>query len=275
MEQLAVASVSLHLFAELMKLSVKCEDIYIGDGCYSKSLASKIKASFTSFPASLHTSALLHAFSRILKATRLYDEETNNISFFTSAIALAIIGFTSAAPLNVQTTFECPNPTDPGTSPAQIIRPDATSQYKVWTGAIDHYTQGGRIFKDSKTTNITALLTFSFPAESADKTCSFHFDLSDDSTAEISGTGQLDVFTSLAPADYSTSSWPPGNLRDQHIGRMTAKAGGEAEWVSGFPTFGQGFLCPAGQTYGGELVSVGDNDLIDWLAASGPYIQYE
>ncbi|KAJ4333356.1 hypothetical protein N0V87_007647 [Didymella glomerata] len=196
------------------------------------------------------------------------------MQLLTSVIALAIIGSTSGAPLNVRSTYECPDPTFPG-SPAQIIRPDVTSQYEVWTGAIHRQTKRGRISKDGRTTDITTLLTFIFPAESVGKTCSFHFDLSDDSTAAVSGTGQFDIFTSLAPAEYSTFSWPPGNLRDQHIGRMTAKVGGEAEWVPGFPTFGQGFLCPAGQTYGGELVGVGDNDFIDWFATSGPYIQYQ
>lgn len=191
--------------------------------------------------------------------------------FLTSVIALAIIGFTSAAPLTVRQSNECPQPpNDPNT-----IRPEVTSQYEVWTGVIHRPTERGRIFKNGKTTDITTLLTFTFPADSAGKTCSFHFDLSDGSTAAVSGSGQFDVFTSLAPAQHSTSSWPPGNLRDQHIGRMTANVDGEAEWVKGFPTFGQGFLCPAGQTYGGELVGVGDNDVIDWLATSGPYIQYQ
>jgi hypothetical protein len=217
---------------------------------------------------------LLHAILRIFTATLSYDEQTRNTQLLTSVIVLAIIGSTSAALLNVRSTYECPDPTFPG-SPAQIIRPDVTSQYEVWTGAIHRQTKRGRISKDGRTTDITTLLTFIFPAESVGKTCSFHFDLSDDSTAAVSGTGQFDIFTSLAPAEYSTFSWPPGNLRDQHIGRMTAKVGGEAEWVPGFPTFGQGFLCPAGQTYGGELVGVGDNDFIDWFATSGPYIQYQ
>jgi hypothetical protein len=222
----------------------------------------------------LHISALLYANLRIFTTTQSHDNQISNMHFLTSAVALTIIGFTSAAPLNVRTTYECPGTPNP-VPQAQIIRPDVTSQYKVWNGAVDRYTKRGRIFKDGKATDVTTLLTFSFPAASAGKTCSFHFDLSGDSTAKISGTGQFDVFTSLAPADYSTSSWPPGNLRDHHIGRMTAKTGGEATWVAGFPTFGQGFPCPAGQAYGGELVGVGDNDLIDWLSTSGPYIQYE
>jgi hypothetical protein len=104
--------------------------------------------------------------------------------------------------------------------------------------------------------------------------CSFHFDI-DLATSEVAGTGQFDVFTSLAPAEKDTNSWPSGNLRDQHIGRMQAKNGDAATWVDGFPTFGQAFLCPAGQTYGGELVGVGDFDYIQWLAGTdGPYIMY-
>jgi hypothetical protein len=160
-------------------------------------------------------------------------------------------------------TRPCDNPAGP-----HVIRPKVTSQYDVWTGAVHRGTQNGKIFKDGKTTDITTLLTFDFPSESAGKTCSFHFDLSSDASAKVSGTGQFNVFTSLAPAAGNTSSWPPGNLRDQHPGRMTAQQNGAATWVFGFPTLGQGFPCPAGQIHGGELVGVGDVDFIEWLAGS-------
>lgn len=188
---------------------------------------------------------------------------------FTSAIAIAIVGFASAAPITTETTCLSPDPVD-----SSIIRPSVTSQYEVWTGAVHYKTPDGRIFKNGRTTDITTLVTFDFPASSSGKMCSFHFDL--DSSAKISGTGQFDVFTALAPAGGASSSWPSGNLRDQHIGRMTVKVGGAATWVEGFPTFGQAFPCPAGQTYGGELVGVGDVDLIEWVAGStGPYIKYQ
>lgn len=186
--------------------------------------------------------------------------------FFTSAVALTIITFASALPTN--TTYPSP-------AASNTIRPTITSQYDVWTGAVRYSTQNGKIFKSGRTTDVTTLLTFDFPAASAGKTCSFHFDLSSDPTAKVSGTAQFDVFTSLAPAAYSTTTWPSGNLRDQHFGRMTARLNGEATWVDGFSTLGKSFPCPAGQTYGGELVGTGDVDYIEWLAAnSGPHIKW-
>ncbi|KAH8701334.1 hypothetical protein GQ44DRAFT_55074 [Phaeosphaeriaceae sp. PMI808] len=180
----------------------------------------------------------------------------------TSILALSIATLSSALPTNA--------PRDTTT-----LRPTYTSQYSVWSGAIQRSTYTGKIFKDGRTTDITTLVTFTFPPASAGKTCSFGFNLPNDSSSRLSGTGQFDVFISLAPVSASTSSWPPGNLRDQHIGRMAAKLGGEATWIAGFPTFGQGFPCPAGETYGGELVGTGDVDHIEWIAGNaGPYVKY-
>lgn len=47
-----------------------------------------------------------------------------------------------------------------------------------------------------------------------------------------------------------------------YLGRITAQQNSAATWVSGFPTLGQGFPCPAGQTHGGELVGVGNVNFI-------------
>ena len=228
--------------------------------------------------------------------------------FSSSAVAFAVVGSTSALPANtyfstpsacttpVPSSTGCsssspiPQPCTPSCPPlpdcktscstppsdkpydpprgSSVVKPKITSLYEVWTGAVHHGTSNGMIFKDGKSTDITTLLTFDFPPESAGKTCSFHFELSSNSSAKVSGTGQFDVFTSLAPATGDKSSWPSGNLRDQHLGRMTARKNGAATWVPGFPTLGQGFPCPAGQTYGGELVGVGDADFIEWLAGT-------
>ncbi|KAM0720652.1 hypothetical protein Q7P37_004789 [Cladosporium fusiforme] len=208
-----------------------------------------------------------------------------------SAIALAILGFTSALPTATTSTPAansnnlCPsipkddskvdppsNPTKPNTS--NIIHPRTISQYDVWTGAVRYQETHGKIFVNGKTTDTTTLLTFTFPPESKGKMCSFHFDLSSDATSKVSGTGKFDVFISLAPATRDAKTWPSGNLRDQHIGRMVAKPHGQAEWVSGLPVFGQSFPCPAGEMYGGELVGVDAPDNIEWRASSGPYISY-
>jgi hypothetical protein len=140
---------------------------------------------------------------------------------------------------------------------------------------VRYQTPNGKIFKDGKTTDVTTLLTFEFPKASQDKTCSFHFDLTGNPSAKVSGTGEFDVFISQAPATSNAATWPSGNLRDHHIGRMNAKAKAPATWVSGFPTFGQSFPCPAGKTYGSELVGVGSVDQIEWLAsAAGAYISW-
>lgn len=174
-------------------------------------------------------------------------------------------------PEKVQT----PGPVDPPKSRDNTIKPCVTSQYDVWTGAVRRDEKKGKIFKDGRTTDITTLLTFNFPQESKDKTCTFHFDLSSDPAAEVSGSGQFDVYMSLAPATKSSTEWPSGNLRDQYIGRMAAKPRGAAIWSSGALVLGQGFPCPAGETYGAELVGVGDADRVEWLAGTaGPYISW-
>jgi hypothetical protein len=115
--------------------------------------------------------------------------------------------YNSCLTLLVNTLYS--NPTG-----SNIIKPRVNSLYEVWTGAVRHNTTNGKIFKDSKTTNITTLLTFDFPLESKGKTCSFYFNLASNALVKVSSTRQLDVFTSLAPATGSTPSWPSGNLRD-------------------------------------------------------------
>lgn len=66
----------------------------------------------------------------------------------------------------------------------------------------------------------------------------------------------------------NAKSWPSGNLRDQHFGRVVAEPKSDV-------VFGKTFPCPAGKTYGGELVGYGDVDLVEWKAGeAGPYFTY-
>jgi hypothetical protein len=181
------------------------------------------------------------------------------MQFFTAAIAAAILGFTAALPQSAIPT-------------GNTIVPTTISQYTVWTGAINFDTGAGKIFKNGRVSDVTTLATFDIPASTAGKTCELHFVL--DSSATLSGSGQFDVFTSLAPATTSTTTWPSGNLRDQYVGRMTAVLNGEASWTQGFPSV-PSFPCPAGQLLAGELVGTGDVDDIEWLSINaGPYITY-
>jgi hypothetical protein len=188
----------------------------------------------------------------------------------TAATALTLIVLASAAPT------PNPSPAMPATAPAgytTLLLPTTTSQYSVWTGAVTSSASIGKIFKDGHTSDISTLLTFDFPTSLAGQTCSFHFYLPSGSATGVSGSGAFDVFTSLAPAGASTTSWPSGNLRDQQYGRMNAVVGGEATWVEGFPLQGRSFPCPAGVRLGGELVPTGDADSISWAVGSaGGYI---
>lgn len=125
----------------------------------------------------------------------------------------------------------------------------------------------GKIFKDGHTTDVSTLLTFAFLPTSQGKTYRFAFDLAADPSAIVSGSAQFDVLISQAPATHNADTWPSGILRDHHIGRMAVKPNAPATWVPSFPTFGQGFPCPAGRTYVAELVATGDADNIEWLAS--------
>jgi Ubiquitin 3 binding protein But2 C-terminal domain len=183
------------------------------------------------------------------------------MQFLTAAIAAAILGFTNALPT--------PQSTIPTGS--NILVPTAISQYTVWTGAVNFNTGAGKIFKNGIVSDVTTLVTFDIPASAAGSTCVFHFAL--DPSATLSGSEQFDVFTSLATATTSTTTWPSGNLRDQYVGRMTAVLNGEATWTPGFPNV-PSFPCPAGQLLAGELVGTGDVDDIEWLqSVAGPYIE--
>jgi hypothetical protein len=166
-----------------------------------------------------------------------------------------------------------PDQTNPPVTPPGQLKPTDISQYTVGTGAIDFDVTNGKIFKadSDKGNSITTLVTFDFPLDSAGKDCSFTFEL--DSTATLTGSGLFDVFTSLKPADHDTTTWGPGNQRDQNVGRMSAVLNGQATWVAKF--LADPFPCPAGTTKGYELVGVYDNDDIEWNnAITGPRIHY-
>lgn len=161
----------------------------------------------------------------------------------------------------------------PATYPSGRINPITLSQYTVWTGAIDYDVQTGKVFKDGRSSDITTLVTFDIAKALSGKTCQLHFDLPRD--AHVSGSGKFDVFTSQAPATQDTESWPPGNLRDEYVGRFLAVKGGDAEPGADGITTITTFPCPGGQYLAGEIVGVGDVDYITWSKASnGPYLTY-
>jgi len=199
---------------------------------------------------------------------------------FNSTIAAAILAATTvvASPLNPLVQREgplvCPKgcipESKPDPIPGNVLKPSFLSLYNVGTGAINFDVPDGKIFKADNNggQDITTLVTFDFPELGA-KTCYFTFDL--DTTATVTGSGQFDVFTSLQPATEDTTSWPPGNGRKDHVGRMQAVLPGSATWIAEFI---KPFPCPTGKK-GFELVGVNDNVLITWSnAVAGPRIHY-
>jgi hypothetical protein len=109
-----------------------------------------------------------------------------------------------------------------------VICPKALPHYDIWTGAVRCRASHGKIFKDSRTTDVSTLLTFDFPCESQGIICRFEVDLAAEASAIVSGSAQFDVFTSQAPATRNASTWLSGNLEDHSISRMTATAGAPA-----------------------------------------------
>jgi hypothetical protein len=209
------------------------------------------------------------------------------------AAALSIAGIASAAPAPAKvardvaytstggyyststSTYAAPTATYTSTSGPATIYPKVSSQYTVSTGAINYNTGKGLVYK-SPTDNgadITTLVTFYIPDSyyGSSQTCELVFDLDWSSTA--TGSARADVYTSLAPATTDTTTWPHGNLRDQHVGRLIAYPGQAATWEQTFQ--GPTFKCSdaAGMYLAGEFVGVYDQDLITWVpGVDGPKI---
>jgi hypothetical protein len=181
---------------------------------------------------------------------------------FTTTL-LSLIGLAAAAPA----------PQVPASG--AVITPTALSQYSVWTGAIQYNTGYGKIFKNGKTTDVTTLLTFTYPAASAGKTCTFHLYLA--STSTLTGAKAFDIFSSLQPATYSTTTWPPGNQRNIQLARVSAVLAGEVTYLAGYPQTAKSYPCPAAGTVAGyEFVPTDDTTDIEWTqgAGVGAYITY-
>jgi hypothetical protein len=151
----------------------------------------------------------------------------------------------------------------------KVITPSILSQYYVSTGQIVYNTKFALVQKTGTTSDITTLFTLKFPAAATGKTGTFHFAL--DNSAIVTGSGQIDVFTSLNPAISSTTSWPPGNQRNNQVGRIQVVKGGTATWVFGSATF----TIPAAGTYVYELVGVNSIDLISFSGTNnGIWVSY-
>jgi hypothetical protein len=215
---------------------------------------------------------------------------------------LSIAALTSAAPLNARsqsssysytngtsTTPSGPMTTGSGSGspynppsyggqgqPIATVLPDFTSQYTASTGAVDFHTSRGLVSRTHSNNgkDITTLVTFELDQKYSGNQCQLVFDLGTDYSSYVTGTSKAQIFTSLAPAEADSESWPSGNLRNQNLGTIDVNAYGRATWEAGS---GPGasvegkFPCSliAGHIYGGEIVPVGDEDTISWAVGRG------
>jgi hypothetical protein len=182
---------------------------------------------------------------------------------FTTTTILTIVGLAAAAP-SPQGPFQF-----------NKIFPSVVSHYEVWTGAIKFNTGTGKVFKNGQTTDISTLLTFTYPLASVGKTCAINLSLGPASVQ--TGATEIDVFSSLAPAPGPRSSWGPGNQRNNHLGRIRVNKPGVGVYLAGFPVTGNSFPCPAaGTKVGFELVATDDKSNTVWVQSQfvGAFISY-
>jgi hypothetical protein len=171
------------------------------------------------------------------------------MKFIATTSLLATLGVAAALPAP-----------PPGTN---FVVPTSTSQYNVWNGATTFDTGVGEVFKDGKSPDITTLVAFDIPAAAAGKTCRFRFLLSP--AATVTGSGEMDVFSTFAPPTHSTVQWPPNNNRNQELGRLIVSNDNvESTYSTDIPAVGFSYPCPAPGPYGIELVGVNDEDYISW-----------
>jgi hypothetical protein len=157
------------------------------------------------------------------------------------------------------------------------LQPQSISLYHISTGAVQYHVNAGQIYRSTRSSDdISTLATFFIPESYGKNQCSFGFDV--DATVNFyPNPSFFDVFTSQKPAYTSTKSWPQGNLRDQHLGRMKlSEKPGKGSFVEGSSVAPgvKTFPCPTG-FIAGELAPVGDNVDVCFTpsATAGPYIR--
>jgi len=154
------------------------------------------------------------------------------------------------------------------------LHPSYVHNYNVWSGALTYNPTYGRIRKTGYSPDITHIATFWFPWYLKGRHCRINFYL--DQYSINTGSKKFDIFTTLQrPPQHSTTSWPPGNQRDQHWGRRRAHRPGFATVVPGYPNKAYNFPCPYGKYKSYEFVGVNDKVHIRWNKnTAGPTVRW-
>jgi hypothetical protein len=232
------------------------------------------------------------SFHTISTSVLNYHSNLSSITMKSFIASASLIVAATAAPLNGTPITPSSTTTVPTTlvtvaTPAATysdstsgstirIQPEAISRYHISTGQVEYAVSGGHIFRSTRSSDdISTLATFYVSEAYKYNQCSFGFDV--DTTVNFDpNPSYFDIFTSQQPAYGSTKTWPQGNLRDQHLGRMKLSAKpGQATFVEGISVSPgvKTFPCPTGYI-AGELAPVGDNVDVCFTPSesAGPYI---
>ncbi|KAK0733192.1 hypothetical protein B0T26DRAFT_683086 [Lasiosphaeria miniovina] len=200
-----------------------------------------------------------------------------------TATALSILttffGLTTALPTNTYANTHANRPRD--TAPVKTLLPSSIANFDIGTGEIGCDATIGFISRYAPWggNDISTLVTFTFPSDIdfTSKTCQLQFSLWPEDS--VAGTAQVDLFSSLAPADCTSGSEKDmvSNQRGAHLGRLAVSPGMLTRWISN--EGGSAAPCPpAGSVLGYELAPVGDEDGVEWDAttakARGLFLQY-
>ncbi|KAJ4361400.1 hypothetical protein N0V95_001913 [Ascochyta clinopodiicola] len=201
---------------------------------------------------------------------------------FPTIALVTLVSITSAAPTALEARFPKGN----------VVPPSAISIYHGSNGAIDYGVARGEVSRNNwDGHDSSTLVTFDLNGKNLPENCSLRFWLepgtqssSPTSGSFWSGTGSIDVFSSLQPAPKEGSAgWGgPGNQRNNPLGRVKVNYNGDATVLDFAPNQLSGFRCPKigdwnvkNGLVGYELVPVGDQDRVNWDATvSGLYLNW-
>ncbi|KAF2124993.1 hypothetical protein P153DRAFT_370317 [Dothidotthia symphoricarpi CBS 119687] len=167
-----------------------------------------------------------------------------------------------------------------------VLKPSSIAIYHSFNGAITPPVSQGEVSRNSSNgRDTTTLVTFDLNGRTLPPTCSLRFHLDPkDSIASCTGTGHIDVFSSLKPAPIEGSAgWGgPGNQRNVPLGRMQVHGDGDATVLDFAPNQLGAFSClevgglgVEGGVLAFELVPVGEQYRVTWDAGrSGLFLSW-
>lgn len=149
----------------------------------------------------------------------------------------------------------------------QTLTPDTYSLYHSNNQQIEYDVQYGQVLRvQNENSDISTLVTFSFPEATRGRKCELKFERDD--VRQTPPPAVIDAFFS---SQFPTKSGTSSNYRDVELGRLIVPTSGTAtvDWGNFV------FDCPAGQKKGFEFTPTGDRGSLFWAKANdGPYIRY-